>query len=132
MKRRDLFRLGAQKTAQAVLEIAGAMAAARAKNWIRPPYALEELDFLLACTRCDKCIEACPHDVLFTLPARRRNGKPVVIWLKIVIEWSPKLHAQEVASGLAGGLDGKIWAVGKAKRCPGRHEGASCAKRNAK
>jgi len=71
MKRRDLFRLGAQKTAQAVLEIAGAKAAARAKNWIRPPYALEELDFLLACTRCDKCIEACPHDVLFTLPARR-------------------------------------------------------------
>ncbi len=70
MKRRDLFRLGAQKTAQAVLGIADKRAAARAKNWIRPPYALQELDFLLACTRCDKCIEACPHELLFTLPPR--------------------------------------------------------------
>ena len=35
-----------------------------------PPFAVDELDFLLACTRCDKCIEACPHDVLFKLPAR--------------------------------------------------------------
>jgi ferredoxin-type protein NapG len=30
---------------------------------------VEELDFLLACSRCDKCIEACPHGVLFELPA---------------------------------------------------------------
>ena len=27
----------------------------------RPPGALEEFDFLLACTRCDKCITACPQ-----------------------------------------------------------------------
>ena len=29
---------------------------------LRPPGALDEFDFLLACTRCDKCIEACPQD----------------------------------------------------------------------
>ncbi|BDU70838.1 4Fe-4S dicluster domain-containing protein [Mesoterricola silvestris] len=29
---------------------------------LRPPGALDEFDFLLACTRCDKCIDACPQD----------------------------------------------------------------------
>ena len=28
---------------------------------LRPPGALEEFDFLLACTRCDKCLRACPQ-----------------------------------------------------------------------
>jgi len=41
-----------------------------AENWIRPPFAVNELDFLFDCTRCDKCIKACPHDVLFKLPAK--------------------------------------------------------------
>lgn len=31
---------------------------------LRPPGALEEFAFLTACTRCDKCIEACPQDAL--------------------------------------------------------------------
>jgi ferredoxin-type protein NapG len=30
----------------------------------RPPGALPEFDFLLACTRCDKCIQACPQDAI--------------------------------------------------------------------
>ena len=41
-----------------------------AARWLRPPYALPELDFLLACTRCDACIDACPQRVIFALPAR--------------------------------------------------------------
>ncbi len=69
MKRRELFKLGAQKTAQAALDYAAGKIGGRAGNWIRPPFAVDELDFLLDCTRCDKCIEACPHDVLFKLPA---------------------------------------------------------------
>lgn len=28
---------------------------------LRPPGALEEFDFLVACTRCDKCVQACPQ-----------------------------------------------------------------------
>jgi MauM/NapG family ferredoxin protein len=32
---------------------------------LRPPGALEELDFLLACSRCDKCLAACPQGTLF-------------------------------------------------------------------
>ena len=42
----------------------------KALAWIRPPFARPELDFLLACTRCDACVEACPHGVIFALPLR--------------------------------------------------------------
>ncbi len=70
MKRREFFKLGARKAAHVAYKTASARAAKRARNWIRPPFALDELDFLIACTRCDQCIEACPHDVLFTLPVR--------------------------------------------------------------
>ncbi len=69
MKRRDFFKYGAHKTAKFAFKLAGDKAARRARNWVRPPFAVNELDFLLDCTRCDKCIEACPHDVLFALPA---------------------------------------------------------------
>lgn len=36
-------------------------------RWIRPPFALPELDFVLACTRCGECIAACPHGTVFSL-----------------------------------------------------------------
>ena len=70
MKRRDLFKLGARKAVEITSRAAARKVAKEAENWIRPPFAAAELDFLLACTRCDKCIEACPHDVLFKLLAR--------------------------------------------------------------
>lgn len=70
MKRRDFFRLGVRKTAQIAADLVSEKIARRAGRWIRPPFALAEPDFLLACTRCDKCIEACDYDALFPLPAR--------------------------------------------------------------
>jgi ferredoxin-type protein NapG len=70
MKRREFFELGARKTVQTALDLLGERARRRAENWLRPPFALAELDFLLTCTRCEECIQACPHDVLFKLPAR--------------------------------------------------------------
>jgi ferredoxin-type protein NapG len=70
MKRRDVFRFGAQKVAGAAYELASQKAERRAKNWLRPPFAQPELEFLLSCTRCDKCIEACPHNVIFKLADR--------------------------------------------------------------
>ncbi len=69
MKRRDLFRLGAKKAAEVTAQLASQKVAWHAEAWLRPPFAQEELNFLLACTRCDKCIEACDFDVLFKLPA---------------------------------------------------------------
>lgn len=70
MKRRDFFKLGAQKTAEAVYTVASENAARRAEKWFRPPFAVPEMDFLLDCSRCDECISACQYGVLFKLPAR--------------------------------------------------------------
>lgn len=70
MDRRAFFRRAVRKTGEAVAREADQRARARAAHWIRPPFALDELEFLLACTRCDACLEACPHGVIFKLPAR--------------------------------------------------------------
>ncbi len=70
MDRRAFFRLGSRKVARVAVEQLDRKARQRAARWIRPPYALDELEFLLACTRCGDCIEACPEGILFRLPAR--------------------------------------------------------------
>lgn len=70
LDRSDFFRLGRNKAAKAAVDIAEARAEQRAKRYIRPPFALRELDFLIKCTRCGDCIEACPHEVIFPLSAR--------------------------------------------------------------
>ena len=67
MKRRDFFRLGVRKAAQIAAQVASARVPPRAEGWLRPPFALDEPEFLETCTRCDKCIAACPYDVLFAL-----------------------------------------------------------------
>lgn len=33
-------------------------------DWLRPPGALLEHDFLDKCTKCDDCVKACPHFVI--------------------------------------------------------------------
>ncbi len=69
MKRRDFFRLGVRKAAEVAAQVVQARVPSRAENWIRPPFAADEPEFLARCTRCDNCIEACPHGVIFALPA---------------------------------------------------------------
>lgn len=71
MERRAFFRLGFEKAVQTAVAWADSGVEQRARGWFRPPYALREMAFLLACTRCDRCIEACPHQVLFPLPLER-------------------------------------------------------------
>lgn len=46
----------------------------------RPPGAIEESSFLTECTRCEACIEACPHDAIVLAPARYRGaaGTPMI------------------------------------------------------
>ncbi len=70
MERRDFFLKGIQKITHTVVEAAEDRVEKRATHWIRPPYAVDELDFLITCTRCDDCIKACPYDVIFPLAAR--------------------------------------------------------------
>lgn len=67
MERRNFFRAGIGRVVDVGSSAAEAAANKRARRWVRPPFALSELEFLLACTRCDKCVEACPHDVVFAL-----------------------------------------------------------------
>lgn len=70
MDRREFFKFTVNKAKQAAVKGADSRARKRAAHWLRPPYALDELEFLLACTRCGDCIEACPHSVIFKLSAR--------------------------------------------------------------
>lgn len=69
MDRREFFRRGVGKATEAAVRQVDEKIAQRV-NWIRPPFALPELEFLLACTRCNACLEACPHAVIFPLAAR--------------------------------------------------------------
>lgn len=70
MNRRELFKQAAAKVTRLAVNEARMRATGRATHWIRPPYALDELEFLLACTRCGECTHACPHQVIFPLAAR--------------------------------------------------------------
>lgn len=69
MDRRGFLRRAAGKTTELAVGEAQRRVGARAR-WVRPPFAAGELEFLLACTRCGACIEACPHGVIFALAPR--------------------------------------------------------------
>ncbi len=70
MDRRAFFRRGLKEVAEVAVKHVDAQVSRQARRWIRPPYALDELEFLLACTRCEACAEACPQQLIFPLPAR--------------------------------------------------------------
>ncbi|HHJ36059.1 MAG TPA: hypothetical protein ENJ87_09875 [Gammaproteobacteria bacterium] len=81
MDRRSFFRSAIDKSSKAVVKAADASVNKQASRWLRPPFAINELEFLLACTRCNDCIEACPHGVVFSLSARvgaRAAGTPAL------------------------------------------------------
>jgi len=82
--RRAFFRRAAGKAAEKVVEQAQAKIEARAARWVRPPYALSELEFVLACTRCGDCIEACPYKVIFPLPASYGADVAATVALDVV------------------------------------------------
>ncbi len=70
MDRRGFFRTGSRKLAEATIDQVDNHVQKQAKHWIRPPYALDELEFLTTCTRCGECIDACPYQVIFPLASR--------------------------------------------------------------
>jgi ferredoxin-type protein NapG len=71
LSRRQLFRSGINKAVKTGMAGIEHRAKQKSRHWIRPPFARPELDFLLACTRCNACIEVCPHGVIFPLPFSR-------------------------------------------------------------
>ncbi len=68
--RRAFLGRGVKKAGEALLAPVEARVAHLAETCVRPPCALPELEFLLACTRCSACIQACPATLVFPLPAR--------------------------------------------------------------
>ncbi|MEH6651133.1 MAG: hypothetical protein V7707_13995 [Motiliproteus sp.] len=70
MDRREFLTAGLNKAAKVAINEAERRAKQKAQRFIRPPFAIDELDFLLACTRCNACIEACPDQVIFVLSAK--------------------------------------------------------------
>jgi len=70
LDRRAFFTKGAGKVAQTVTKHAAEKARKNASRWIRPPFAIEELDFLIGCTRCSDCINACSYGIIFPLPSK--------------------------------------------------------------
>ncbi len=71
MNRRGFFRRSFGKVASVGSDYVEQKVAEKAKSWIRPPFAQDEFDFILACSRCGDCIDACPHNVIFSLPLQR-------------------------------------------------------------
>jgi len=76
MDRREFFRRGISKVAEKVVDKTDEKISFRAQRWIRPPFAQEELSFLLSCTRCNACIDACSYKIIFPLSAK--NGADVM------------------------------------------------------
>ena len=70
INRRQFFRRAFAKTGETIVKQLDERIGKKAANYIRPPYAIAEMEFLLACTRCHACIEACPHHVIFPLSSK--------------------------------------------------------------
>jgi len=70
MDRRNFFRSALNKGGKTVVKAVDASVNKQASRWIRPPFAINELEFLLSCTRCSDCVEACSYDVIFSLSAK--------------------------------------------------------------
>lgn len=70
MDRRAFFSRGLRKATGEVVKHVDSKATKRAQQWLRPPFAIDELAFLLACTRCGDCVSACEYNVIFPLPSR--------------------------------------------------------------
>lgn len=66
MDRRAFFKRSLDNTVKTAVKSADAAVTARIR-WIRPPYARHELEFLVSCTRCGDCIDACQYNVIFPL-----------------------------------------------------------------
>ncbi len=68
--RRAFFTRIKAKVTGAVIDEVDQRLKRQAVRWIRPPYAIDELEFNLSCTRCGACADACEYGAIFSLPER--------------------------------------------------------------
>ena len=79
--RRSFFSSLFRKTTDLAVRVADVQHEVQKTSWIRPPFALDELEFLSVCTHCDACIEACPHGTIVPLSSQHGvmvAGTPVL------------------------------------------------------
>ena len=67
LSKRAFFRKAGKKVSEVVVEQVEKKAEVHKVNWFRPPFALNELEFMLTCMRCSDCINACEFGVIFPL-----------------------------------------------------------------
>lgn len=88
-------------------------------RYFRPPGALaEEDDFVETCERCHLCADACPHDVIQSLPASagRSEGTPFLDPANAPCRWCPDMPCIEAcpSGALAFGENRFVAPIGKA------------------
>lgn len=82
LSRRDLLRghFSGQPSPPAATPAPAASRFPKAFPVLRPPGAVDEEAFLSGCTKCNACLEACPHDAILHAPPRYRRaaGTPTI------------------------------------------------------
>jgi MauM/NapG family ferredoxin protein len=78
--RGDFFKSLGRLAAGFLAERVEALVTSASPRLLRPPGALAEFDFLVTCTRCDRCIQACPQGSVFKAGPRAglAAGTPVI------------------------------------------------------